>query len=33
VLSRGVRWLIAPALIVTVFLNFASLSGHWSIRK
>jgi len=33
VLSRGVRWLIVPALIVTVFLNFASLSGHWSIRK
>ena len=33
VLSRGVRWLIPPALIVTVFLNFASLSGHWSMRK
>ncbi len=33
VLSRGARWLIVPALIATVFLNFASLSGHWSIRK
>jgi len=33
VLSRGVRWLIVPALIATLFLNFASLSGHWSIRK
>jgi hypothetical protein len=32
-LSRGVRWLIVPALIVTVFFNLASLSGHWSIRK
>ncbi|MGA9762162.1 MAG: hypothetical protein WBQ14_07050 [Gaiellaceae bacterium] len=32
-LGRGVRWLIVPALIATVFLNFASLSGHWSIRK
>jgi hypothetical protein len=33
ILSRTVRWLIVPALIVTVFLNFASLSGHWSIKK
>ena len=33
VLSRGARWLIVPALIATVFLNLASLSGHWSIRK
>lgn len=33
VLSRSVRWLVVPALIATVFLNFASLSGHWSIRK
>lgn len=33
VLSRGVRWLIPAALIVTAFLNFASLSGHWSMRK
>jgi hypothetical protein len=32
-LSRGVRWLIVPALIATMFVNFASLSGHWSIRK
>jgi hypothetical protein len=32
-LSRGVRWLIVPALIATVFLNLASLSGHWSVRK
>ena len=32
-LSRSVRWLIPLALIVTLFLNFASLSGHWSIRK
>jgi hypothetical protein len=32
-LGRAVRWLIVPALIATVFLNFASLSGHWSIRK
>jgi len=31
-LSRTVRWLIVPALIVTVFLNFASLSGRWSFR-
>jgi hypothetical protein len=33
VLSCSVRWLIVPALIATAFLNFASLSGHWSIRK
>ena len=32
-LGRVVRWLIVPALIATMFLNFASLSGHWSIRK
>ncbi|HEY5479764.1 MAG TPA: hypothetical protein VIJ84_09140 [Gaiellaceae bacterium] len=32
-LGRAVRWLIVPALIATLFLNFASLSGHWSIRK
>jgi hypothetical protein len=32
-LSRGARWLIVPALIATVFLNLASLSGHWSIRN
>lgn len=31
-LSRSVRWLIVPAVIVTVFLNFASLSGRWSVR-
>lgn len=31
-LSRTVRWLIVPALIVTVFFNFASLSGRWSLR-
>jgi hypothetical protein len=28
VLSRYVRWLIGPALIVTLFLNFASLTRH-----
>jgi len=33
VLSRSVRWLIVPALVATAFLNFASLSGHWSVRK
>jgi hypothetical protein len=33
ILSRAVRWLIVPALIVTVYLSFASLSGHWSIKK
>jgi len=33
VLSRAVRWLIPLALIATVMLNFASLSGHWSLRK
>jgi hypothetical protein len=32
-LSRTVRWLIVPALIVIVFFNFASLSGRWSLRK
>lgn len=32
-LSRGVRWLLVPAFIVMVFLNFASLSGRWSLRK
>ena len=31
-LSRTVRWLIVPALVVTVFFNFASLSGRWSLR-
>lgn len=31
-LSRTVRWLIVPALIVTLFFNFASLSGRWSLR-
>ncbi len=31
-LSRTVRWLIVPALIVTMFFNFASLSGRWSLR-
>jgi len=33
ILSRAVRWLTVPALIVTVLLNFASLSGRWTIRK
>ena len=33
ILSRCERWLVVPALIVTVFLNFASLTGRWSIRK
>ncbi|MGD0273602.1 MAG: J domain-containing protein [Gaiellaceae bacterium] len=33
VLSRAVRWLLPLALIATVLLNFASLSGHWSLRK
>jgi hypothetical protein len=33
VLSRAVRWLIPVALIATALLNFASLSGHWSLRK
>jgi hypothetical protein len=32
-LSRTVRWLVALALIVTVLLNFASLSGRWSLRR
>ncbi len=32
-LSRTVRWLAVPALIATVFLNFASLSGRWSVRE
>jgi hypothetical protein len=31
-LSRAVRWLIVPALIATMFCNFASLSGRWSFR-
>lgn len=31
-LSRTVRWLIVPALIVVMFFNFASLSGRWSLR-
>jgi hypothetical protein len=33
VLSRGVRWLIPLAVVATALLNFASLSGHWSLRK
>ena len=33
VLSRAVRWLVPLALIATVLLNFASLSGRWSFRK
>lgn len=32
-LSRTVRWLIPVALLVTVLLNFASLSGRWSLRR
>jgi hypothetical protein len=31
-LSRIARWLVFPALVVTVLLNFASLSGRWSFR-
>jgi hypothetical protein len=31
-LSRTVRWLIVPAVIVAIFFNFASLSGRWSLR-
>jgi hypothetical protein len=31
-LSRTVRWLIVPGLIAIIFLNFASLSGRWSLR-
>lgn len=33
VLSRAVRWLIPVALFTLVLLNFASLSGRWSLRK
>lgn len=33
VLSRAVRWLVPLALVATVLLNFASLSGRWSFRK
>jgi len=33
VLSRAVRWLIPLALIATVLLNFAALSGRWSLRR
>jgi hypothetical protein len=33
VLSRAVRWLIPLAVVATALLNFASLSGHWSLRK
>jgi hypothetical protein len=33
VLSRAVRWLVPLALIATALLNFASLSGHWSLRN
>jgi hypothetical protein len=32
-IGRGVRWLIGPAFLVTMFLNFASLTGHYSLRK
>jgi hypothetical protein len=32
-LSRIVRWLVVLGLIATVFLNFASLSGRWSLRR
>jgi hypothetical protein len=28
-LSRTMRWLLGPALLVTLFLNFASLKGHY----
>ncbi|MGD0166356.1 MAG: hypothetical protein ABSC51_03585 [Gaiellaceae bacterium] len=31
-LSRAVRWLVVAAFIATVLLNFASLSGRWSLR-
>jgi hypothetical protein len=31
-LGRTVRWLLVPGLIAIVFLNFASLSGRWSLR-
>jgi hypothetical protein len=31
-LSRTARWLIVPALVATLFLNFASLTGRWSLR-
>ena len=31
-LSRAVRWLVVFSLIATVLLNFASLSGRWSLR-
>lgn len=31
-ISRTVRWLIVLALIAVVLLNFASLSGRWSLR-
>jgi hypothetical protein len=31
-LSRTARWLILPALVAILFLNFASLTGHWSFR-
>jgi hypothetical protein len=31
--SRGVRWLIGPAFLVMLFLNFASFKGHYSLRK
>lgn len=33
VLSRAVRWLIPVALFTMALLNFASLSGRWSLRK
>jgi hypothetical protein len=31
-ISRGVRWLIGPAILVILFLNFASLKGRYSLR-
>jgi hypothetical protein len=31
-LSRIVRWLIVPAAITVIGVNFASLSGRWSLR-
>ncbi len=30
--SRAVRWLIVASLVAVVLLNFASLSGRWSLR-
>jgi hypothetical protein len=31
-LARVVRWLALAGLLATIFLNFASLSGRWSLR-